>query len=443
MMLRLDQLLETDSRSRWRIIFVSAAAIAIWGILSELRGVSVHEAQVNATICGAVIFVLQVSFYCARSAKSQIQLEWIAAVPRRLVMTAAAVFVLAMIPAPRLEAAILDRRLRALTRDKNLSPEQAKEVGSALDVAAMGRIKLPDSTRVQVYQALKGAGLAHPDSAPIVESANSLVRYTREVTFAPAREPKAVTGSTEARDALRLGSSSAMSVLSGPPTVPTARRDDAAKAVSELTRAIELANGQDRDILIGARTMRALMYLYLLNPTNALEDAEALEAEGGTDLSNVLAIEGTALFMRGGRDDLERSIRIFTLITKLDAPTWESSDPRQVAALRIDAFGNRGKAYYKLGEYQKCIEDTQRLLDLISESQRTLGLPYDYYLKNAYLAIISSYLQLGNVEQAKKNAEAWLAKSGDPIARRVVAEMESGRFNREGWLKEYMEIPEQ
>src|ERR1700693_2860920 len=102
MMLRLDELLGPDTKSRWRIIFVSAAAIAVWGMLSNLWGKSVHEAQIHAIICGALIFFLQVSFYCVRSAKSQVQLEWIATVPRRLVMTAAAAFVLAMIPGPRL-----------------------------------------------------------------------------------------------------------------------------------------------------------------------------------------------------------------------------------------------------------------------------------------------------------------------------------------------------
>lgn len=440
---RIDDLLARDGKSRWRIILTSAAAIAIWGILSELRGVSVHDAQVSATICGAVIFGLQVSFYCARSAKSRVQLEWIAVVPRRLVMTAAAAFVLAMIPGPGLEAAILDRRLRMLTRDKNLSPERAKEVGSALDVAAMGPIKLPDSTRVQVYQAIKSSGLENPDSPPILESANSLVRYTREITVAPNQEPKAFVGATEARAALRLGLSSAMSALLSSPTVPMADREDASRAVSELTRAIELAaRDRDKDVLIGARTMRASMYLYLHEPDDALADAKALESNGGTDLSNVLAIEGTALFMRGGREDLERSIRLFTLLTNLDPPIW-ASDPTQAAILRIEAFGNRGKAYYRLGDFENCIQDTRRMLDLLSESQRTLTSHYGYYLKLAYLSIIASEIQLGNIDSAKQDAQAWLDKSGDPAARRVILDLGSGHFDRERWLKEYMQVPEQ
>jgi len=441
MMLRLIELLGPDTKSRWRAIFASAAGIAIWGFISELRGDPVHEAQINATVFGALIFLLQVLVYCIHPVKAHAEGEQVVTVPRRLIATAAAAIVLAAIPAPAVEAAILDRRLRTLTRGGNLSPQQAEEVGSLLSMAAKAPMKLGEGTRAQVYLAVKKSGLQHPDSQPIVSAASEFVRYTREMGFAPALDAKAAA---EARAAYRRGANYAMTVLSGPPTVPTSDRQDATKAIAEFTRAIELSAGLDRDVLIQAMTMRATMYLWLVEPSAALTDAERLESIGGPDLSDILAIEGTALFMRGGRDDLERAILLFTLLIEVPPPTWTSPDPKSAILFRIDAFGNRGRAYYKIGKFENCIQDSERMLNLLFESQRTPGMPFEnghfmYYLKLAYLSIIASYLQLGNVESASTEADAWLEKSGgDPAAIAVAGDLKSGRFDRQRWLKEYM-----
>jgi hypothetical protein len=443
---RLDQFLDVDDAARDRAAIISslvgAAAFVLGKTLLDLEGKALGWFTIGAV---GLAYALRVWWYCWTAEREPARNDGVFLTPRRFAMGALSAGFVALLRSrpPAVAEASLDRTLLALTSDKDLSPTQAREVASALDVAIAGRIKVPDGTRIQVYHAVKDSGLKHPDSEPFIDSGNGIVRYTRKIAFARDVDSNVSARSKEARTALGLGLSYANSVFLSSPTAPGADKEDASRAVSEFTRAIELSTQDgEKNLSIRARTMRASMYLYLHMPNDALADARSLESNGDTDLSNVLAIEGAALFMRGERQDLEQSIRLFTLLTNLDLPTW-ASDPTRAAILRIDAFGNRGKAYYKLGEYQKCIEDTQRLLDLISESQRTLDLSYDYYLKGAYLAIISSYLQLGNLEQAKKNAEAWLAKSGDPIARRVVAEMESDRFNREGWLKEYMEIPEQ
>jgi tetratricopeptide (TPR) repeat protein len=436
MMRRLDQLLRTDTKSSWRMIILSAAAIAIWGTIAELRGDSVHEAQVGAFTCGALIFLLQVLVYCVPPAKPATRLEWAATVPRRLIVTAAAAIVLAAIPGPALEGAILDRRLRALTRDGKLSPQQAKEVTRALDLAAAGPIKLPDGTRVQVYQAIKRSALEHPDSPTILDSATDLVRYIREVDLAPTRATKANRTSTEAWKAYENGLAHEKLVSIAPPDW---NNQEARKAASELTRAIELATPQDRGLLTAARAQRAQMYLILLQPADALSDVEALESLGGGDLPTLLYLEGMALVMRGGHDDLERAVRVLTLFSILDPRTGGLPDQGAVH-YEMAALANRGQAYYRLGDFENSILDNKHFLDLLHKRQDLSAQGLRYGETIAYLAIVASYLQLGDFDQAKMEAHNWLQESGgnDPAALETISQLESNHFDRQRWLEAYI-----
>ena len=165
MVSRIDELFGSDRASRWRMIGVSAAGVATWGILSELSGKPVREAQINATIFGALVFFVQLLVYCLHVTTSPMRIEGVMNISRRLATATTVAILFAAIPAPMIEAAVLDRRLRKLTRDPTLSPQQADEVGSALSIAADGGIKMPDSTRVQVYRAIKSSGVEMPISA--------------------------------------------------------------------------------------------------------------------------------------------------------------------------------------------------------------------------------------------------------------------------------------
>src|ERR1035437_8094045 len=90
MLMRLDELLGVDRAARWRIILVSGLGITIWGMVSELGKVPIHEAQVNATIFGVVIFIAQVLRYCLHSQTLTANFDRAALISRRLVTTAAA-----------------------------------------------------------------------------------------------------------------------------------------------------------------------------------------------------------------------------------------------------------------------------------------------------------------------------------------------------------------
>ena len=64
------------------------------------------------------------------------------------------------------------------------------------------------------------------------------------------------------------------------------------------------------------------MYLYLKKNTEALADAKTLETIGVTDLSNILAIEGVALFQRAGSGDLDLAVRLFTIELQIEKPSF-------------------------------------------------------------------------------------------------------------------------
>lgn len=446
-MTRLNRFLDLDDAARDRAATLSSlVGIAVFVLAKTL--LDLDGKPLGWLTIGAVgsSYLLRLWWYCGTSQRRPERTDDRFFVPRRLAMGAASAAILVLFsvaPPAVVEAAVINRRLLMLTREKTLAPQHAKEVGSLLDIATVGSIKLWDKTRLQVYQAVKTSGLEHPDSLSILECANNIVRYTRESTFVPILDAKSITGSTEAREAYRLGVLKATAIILGPPTDPATAPTDALDAVAECTRAINLSTAQDRDLLIGATTTRAIMYLKLFEATKALEDAKTLESIGDTDLSNILDIEGIALFMRGSHDDLELSIRSFTLLTELLPPTWVTSDPQLAAMYRIDAFGNRGKAYYKLGRFENCIEDSKRVVNLLYENQVFLDkTAFLYNLKLTYLSIIAANLQLERIDEAKKEAYVWLNRSdGDPIAGSFIADVESGHFDRQAWLREYSRLP--
>ena len=335
-------------------------------------------------------------------------------------------------PAPEVMAEVINRRLLRLARDPNLTVDSASEISSALKIAGAIPVRIHDRTRIQVYQAAKISGLMNAESAPIVKCADDLVLYTRDVTFTPTLKEGQLAGSSDARVAFRRGMQSALPALRTVRSLPAGLQKEATDAVDWFSQAIAAA-AQDSDVLIGALTVRATLYLLLLRPTDALNDAKKLESIGGTDLSNNLAIEGTALFLRGtggSREDLERSVRVFTLAIQLEPPTVSVISPE----LRlVEAFGNRGKAYYGLGQFDKSIDDSRRVVALLKENH--LALPE--YFRLAYLGIVAANLHLGRIDQAKSAAAAWFADTGDPLAGRQVFLLGLPQFNAQEWLEEY------
>jgi tetratricopeptide (TPR) repeat protein len=188
-------------------------------------------------------------------------------------------------------------------------------------------------------------------------------------------------------------------------------------------------------------TSRATMYLLLLQPGDGLRDAEAAEANGDTDLSNILELEGGAFLLLAGREDLEHAIGLFRLIIELPPPTLTATDQR---LYRFDALGNIGIAHYRLGNFEQAISDIESALALLLNSPSTIQLaPQErlHTLRLAYLRIIASNLRLGRINQAAFAARTWFEKSRDPLAQDTASGLESGRLDPQRWLGEYERLP--
>ena len=453
-MTRLNQFLDVDDAARDRAAMLSSVAgivaFALAKLLLDIGGKALGWVTFSTV---GFAYLIRVWWYCSTSQRERVQTDRFL-VPRRLAMGAvtATVLVLFIItPSGVVEAAILDRRLRTLARGKNLSPQQAKEVGSLLDdAAATGRpIELTEATRVQVYRVVKTSALENPNSRPFVDAAESIVRYTRaQGPSLNALGPQADAAvSAEALAAYTRGVADALSVLTGPMVLPTRNPDDAKKAIDEFTSTIELAKAPgDRKLLSDALTARATMYLYLVQPNDVLRDAEAAEANGSTDLSNILDLEGNALLWRGTPSDLERSICIFTLLASLPPPNWAALEaPRKAVLFHVDALGNLGLAYYRLGKFEDAIRETESALDLIYKSAPQIE-PSDelHALRQSYMQIIASNLRLGRINQAALVAKDWAEKTGEPYARVLSSGLNSGQVDLRRWLKEYeMSAPNQ
>src|SRR5229473_7509329 len=110
MLIRLNELIGPDRRTRWKIIFVSGGIIASWGIIREALGGSVRDAQIEATMVGAIAFFAQCFAYCSKRSGIAAPLP-IGAFPRRFAVAAGVLLFLSLVPAPLLNAEILRRRL--------------------------------------------------------------------------------------------------------------------------------------------------------------------------------------------------------------------------------------------------------------------------------------------------------------------------------------------
>jgi hypothetical protein len=128
MLTHLEEFFSSDRKARWRVIVVSSMVVAGWGAIRELSGKSVRDAQVEASIVGALVFMVQVFAYCVRRAMNDASTgaDWITPrFPRRLALAAGALLFLGLIPAPLLEAEILRRRFKALAGQTPLPDSEA------------------------------------------------------------------------------------------------------------------------------------------------------------------------------------------------------------------------------------------------------------------------------------------------------------------------------
>lgn len=173
-MRRLDELMNVDVWSRWRMISVSALSVAFWGSLKcELLKKPVRDVQVEALVFGVIVLLFQVLTYCKRVEASERPPNWTAMtiISRRLAMSAlgsSVLVFLAVLPAPSLEGAILDRRLRKLSQRVPLSSDSIKQIADAFGGADRLRVRIPASTSRAISAALKETSEADPALSEVV-----------------------------------------------------------------------------------------------------------------------------------------------------------------------------------------------------------------------------------------------------------------------------------
>jgi tetratricopeptide (TPR) repeat protein len=308
-----------------------------------------------------------------------------------LVSVLAMMLVVAM---PQVEAAALDRRLRALTRSTPLSPGAAEQITHDLEIAKLWNVPLPPQTLVLVRDTIKKSALQAPQVA-LARPANALVNYDRQDPRVAATL-KDVPPSALAEFRQGLMHFSASMTQENPAELTL--------SLLPLTHAIEQANGNPR-FQARALEARAMSYALLGNRDAALADLRAAEDLGSLSIPEMTIIEGSVLSTQTNPDDLRRAISLLTLALQLNVD--QRLDP---PLYRLMAHSARCGAYFRLGEYQNAVADAQEIVASRTGNRVLLDI--------TYRVMILSYLGLHNYQEAVKSAIEFRTRVGGPRAER-------------------------
>jgi hypothetical protein len=148
---RIDTLLNEDTRSRWRIIVVSAFSIAGAGLsLQYLAREKVSDVHPQALVFGTLVFVAQIAIYMFPFWQRTEVLNapnWIrSGLNASIALAASAILaILASVSAPAVEAAVLNRRLTTAISSGNADTNTNNSVVSIASIALHDRVRLQPS----------------------------------------------------------------------------------------------------------------------------------------------------------------------------------------------------------------------------------------------------------------------------------------------------------
>jgi tetratricopeptide (TPR) repeat protein len=284
-----------DSKSRWRASSVSIGVGTIVGAVSAISGDG-RALTLGATIATtSIAYILQVWLYGRKTSATPANPT---PYPYRLkamgiaLATLTALVVLFSIPASSVEAAILNRRLQALTDGGVLGNDRAKTIKNCLDFATERAVSLSPTTMTQVSKTIRESVTQNPNSPSVLGAASSLVEYSKK-TNSPG-------WSSLGRFIIEIGTLS----------FPLSQRQEHLQEIIDLATAALLANPpdtlgipQDPRLYVGDDVREtAMLYIDLVDErANAYYDAgqfanAIVDCQYGLRLSTPKALWVPSLF---------------------------------------------------------------------------------------------------------------------------------------------------
>lgn len=428
-MTRFDNFLDHDDHARDEAAkFSSLVGIAVFlcaRLLLKITGQTLGWLTIVAVALG---YGYRVWCYCRRSQVVYEPHHQPFLVPRRLAMGTTSAAILAFFvadPPAVVEAAIIDRRLLALTRNPPLSPDQAERLSNNLRTATLGPVPLPTKTLIAVREVI----VKSPPAPATASAANSLMQYGREIRASSRIRPNQEALSAY-ENGLSIYTQAYKEALSSGHNIDVSR---ASAAIEALSRSINLSRS-DRLLRIEVLLARAQVYSVLGRANEALTDLKTAEDLGALDLASIISIAAYSLFKRRAPGDLERIIQLESLGLQLQPPQRVLSlNPLMGSLYRVQQYEIRALAYYYLGVPASAIEDASQALSLARGMSSGIT-------STLFYLIILAYLKQGQITEAANSTSEWLDRTGNPNAQLVRRVLESNRSDPQQALDEILEM---
>jgi hypothetical protein len=382
--------LTTDDRARWRSCAIAMLLGSICGVALEKSGQSFDFSAVVVVVVIGIVFTTQTGWYCRATARREASAP--SMVDRRSVLKwgtiAAGLLIADVFGAPKVEAQIVNGRLRVLAKTNPLTPEAADQVTANLSVANEWGISVPYSTLVQLRNSIKSS-ISEGSLQSLAKSANALTAYA-EWRVVQANDP-------DIAEVTRLAEETADAALA----------ENAHKLQSCFEALTRLIADPRVSALARARALvfRAMIKVFILDNKGALADIREAERLGSLDLPDICLIEATYLSAQNNVGDLTLAVKMTSFALYLDSTQISSPELYKASVL-----GARIMAYVRLADYEHAAADAERII--------LAGSPAPSSLKLAYEVLILSFLGEGRYDSALNAAMEYRSQIGGAVAER-------------------------
>lgn len=405
-MTKIDQFINLDDSARDRAMKVSIVSGLCWFVFAKvLLAISGDAVGYSTLGIVGIVYMARAWSYCHSSSGQRLKTPESVFIPRRLAMACATVgifILLSVAPAPVIEAEILDRKLRRLTRRPVLSPDDLVAIARNLDNVHENHIAISPKTFRRVRDSVKTMVFVQPSTSDLPKAIDSVARFD-EGDPRNLLPPRGIQPN-EAQAAFIEGLREYYLTFRSP---TIAFYSEAKAAVLAFTKAINLTQNSPlhREALLG----RASSYLALHRFEWAMADLKTADELGSTDLARILELETAALLQRGRRDDLALVIKLATLGLSIKPPSfWNLFSAEIEREYRGNMLGKRAEANYRSGEFLAALQDC--------EATFAFQGPRNYL----YRTMVLSLLSLGDATTATRKTVEWVDRIPGPASRDVL-----------------------